>query len=577
MIQVPWRLSRLLTGFIVLVFAVAFGAEDPRGSLYPSNRLLNVEVMINPADWTALRREHQDLFTKPAPTNGPRPDPYHYFKGTVIIDGQRVENVGIRKKGFLGSANAHRPSLKFNFGKYTPGGQFRGIDMMTLNNNDQDGSQLKQFLAYRLFQAGGVESPRCGLARVTVNGKYLGVYSHVESVDKQFVGGRYASGGGNLYEGQGGDFREGFAHLFDKKTNKKEANFADIQALTVALRADDKDLIAALAKIVDVDQYVRYWAMECLIGHRDSYSGNQNNFLVYHEPVSGQFKFIPWGTDGAFEWRENKYSQFKRPDSVKAEGYLAYRLYRHPEGQVRFRRQLQTFLDTVWDEERWITELKRGADLVREHVHVRPEVFEAGVMGLEQFFKNRRSLLQPELSGPAPEWKLPLRQGQRNAGPLGSLTASFNSRWASPISSTNFEGFIDVEIDGLTRHFVSTNITAAASTNSFRAGFPVITVAGSEEGTDRGMQCFLVIDPDYFTANEDQPVDGYTIFAQLHQTIGTPPQSSRLGYLVGTLKLNTAGTNKGDIVSGTLKANISGSAKPADWKAERKRVARPPE
>jgi spore coat protein H len=195
----------------VIASSLPLAAADESNSLFPTNRLIEVRVIMDPADWDTMRREHHDLFTGVAPESGPRPSPYNYYKGTVIIEGERLENVGIRKKGFLGSASAHRPSLKFNFGKFSKGREFRDIELMTLNNNDQDASQLKQYLAYKLFNEAGVESPRCSLARVTVNGKYLGVYSHVESVNKQFVKRRFASGKGNLYEGQGVDFREGLS------------------------------------------------------------------------------------------------------------------------------------------------------------------------------------------------------------------------------------------------------------------------------------------------------------------------------------------------------------------------------
>ena len=55
-------------------------------------------------------------------------------------------------------------------------------------NNKQDPSIVSQFLTYRLFNQVGVQAPRVGFARVTVNGTYLGVYSNVESVEKPFQG-----------------------------------------------------------------------------------------------------------------------------------------------------------------------------------------------------------------------------------------------------------------------------------------------------------------------------------------------------------------------------------------------------
>ena len=36
-----------------------------------------------------------------------------------------------------------------------------------------------------------------------------------------------------------------------------------------------------LDELVDLHEFVTFWAMESLIGFWDGYSGNQNNFFVY--------------------------------------------------------------------------------------------------------------------------------------------------------------------------------------------------------------------------------------------------------------------------------------------------------
>ena len=40
--------------------------------------------------------------------------------------------------------------------------------------------------------AAGVVAPRCNFATVTVNGQLIGLYVHVESIKKQFVGRHFA-------------------------------------------------------------------------------------------------------------------------------------------------------------------------------------------------------------------------------------------------------------------------------------------------------------------------------------------------------------------------------------------------
>ena len=81
---------------------------------------------------------------------------------------------------------------------------------------------MNQFLSYDLFDRAGAPGSRCGYARITVNGKNLGVYSHVESVRKQLLTREFGSAKGTLYEGTVVDFYEDWEGSFDRKTGKNK-------------------------------------------------------------------------------------------------------------------------------------------------------------------------------------------------------------------------------------------------------------------------------------------------------------------------------------------------------------------
>ena len=228
------------------------------------DRLLDVKVAMPAKDWKKMRYEHHDLFglITPRKPGKPRPNPYHYFKGDVTISGKLFKNVGLRKKGLLGSVNAQRPSIKINFDKFGTKQEFEGISLMTLNNNDTDASLVKQHMAYELFRKAGIPAPRCNFARVTVNGEYLGIYSHVESVRKNFLRRHFTKASGNLYEGQISDFTEKAVGTFDVKTNAKKNDRSDLLKATRALAVPDDQLFDAVGKVVDLDNFYRFWAME---------------------------------------------------------------------------------------------------------------------------------------------------------------------------------------------------------------------------------------------------------------------------------------------------------------------------
>src|SRR5688572_24883808 len=113
---------------------------DESAAVFDPERLLEIQIEVAPADWETIRVEHYDLFDRLLTScPGPLPvDPYTVVAATVTIDGERIENVGLRKKGFLGSASRVRPSLKLSFDEYEPGRELYGLERLTLNNNQQD-------------------------------------------------------------------------------------------------------------------------------------------------------------------------------------------------------------------------------------------------------------------------------------------------------------------------------------------------------------------------------------------------------------------------------------------------------
>lgn len=282
----------------------------------------------------------------------PYPDEYTWFPADVTLDGQEVRDVGIRRKGFLGSVvdGAARPSLKLDLDEYIDDQKLGDTERVTLNNNLQDDSRIRTCLAYSVFADAGHPAPRCNLANVTVNGAHLGTYSHVENPKRDFLRAHFGNDDGSLYEGTLADFTD--AHLaslpyglgrWEAKTDDTDPSGAPLRALADALQVPDDELEAALSEVVDLDAFFRFWAVETLIGHVDGYAQNTNNFYVYFDPDNGdRAVFLPWGPDDAF-WSG-------RTALVTAE--LPRRLSRHPALSARYRAELQRLLDEVWDEDR---------------------------------------------------------------------------------------------------------------------------------------------------------------------------------------------------------------------------------
>lgn len=377
---------------------------EQSASLYAPDELLQVEVTVADADWDRIRSEGRSIN---AVLSGCEEPGFTYTEvaASAVIDGEAAGDIGLRKKGFLGSLSTLRPSLRLDFAQADPDARFRGQKGLTLNNNRQDPSLVRQCLAYAVFAAAGVPAPRCSFAQVAVNGRDLGVYTNVEPVGKPLLARFFASDQGDLFEGNpGADFRDDMLVNFEKKTNESDPGRAPLLALTQALVETDESALAAVEEIVDLDAYLRFWAVESLISHWDGYAGNHNNFFVYQDPSTDKLAFLPWGTDAAFDRNHGFLPEIGRPVSVLAMARLPRRLYAWPSTRERYRDTLRELLDNVWNEDDLLAEIDRIAELVGAAAE--PEQLDA----LRDFIRTRRAEVEAELDADAPEWTFGQRE-----------------------------------------------------------------------------------------------------------------------------------------------------------------------
>ena len=408
----------------------AAGPEDPSARLFPTDRVLAVAITLAPADFAQLRGQTRTLFDilDAVCDDLAVPDPFTWFRASVTVDGVTVDDVGVRKKGFLGSLDAIRPALKLKLDEFVPGQRLAGLDRITLNNGRQDASRLRTCLAYDVFRAAGVPTPRCAFAHVTVNGEDLGLYAHVESMKKDFVRRWFPEPLGELYEGNVSDFRDGWTGTFERKYDEDLPASGIIAAVTAAAAVPDDHLVAALDAVVDLDAFFTFWATEVVVSQWDGYTNNRNNFLVYADPRDGRLRFIPWGPDGAF--MANPSAQADAPLSVFANGLLAHRLYAIPAGRARYQAALADVLAHAFDATALTSELDR-LDALTASARVPSTVAAAAteVAAVRAFINGRHAALQAELATP-PEWPYPI--GDRPClVDHGHISGSFATTWGT--------------------------------------------------------------------------------------------------------------------------------------------------
>jgi hypothetical protein len=340
-----------------------------------------------------------------------------YFPGSVTIDGQRYDHVGLKIKGGCGSARDFngKPGLKINLEWDDPSiaacpqsRRHLGLKSLTLNNQVQDPSYLHERLAYTLLERMGAPASRAAHVRVTINGTYYGVYLNLETEDRRYLARRFQSEDGMLYEG---------TYWCDLVPQNLPAGNADDACLTREFSPDVctspdpgadpmtydllRDLIAKIqalpqngfypevTRFFDYDAFLSMWAVESVIGHWDNYAFEiNNNYRVYHDPATGKWSMLAHGLDQTFA---------KDQDPWAAQGVLAARCLAEKDCEAVYVAKMRQVVALLGE-----LDLAAQANFIygqiKPHVMADPRAdqgaFNGGRSELLQFLTNRPARMQ---------------------------------------------------------------------------------------------------------------------------------------------------------------------------------------
>lgn len=245
-------------------------------------------------------------------------NPYDYVEGSVSIDGETVESVGVRLKGSGSFQNLRgKAAFKIDFNAFVEDQEFHGLGKMTLNNMNHDESKVREYVAYSAFGAAGLPTMRVGYAWVTLNDEAYGLYSHVETTSKGWMDLNFGTREGRVYEGgyplypasyDHADFRPNEARNFDLEVGDDVGNEDVVAAAEqVSDNADDWD--GRVDEVIDLDQYARFHVTEAWVGQWDGYAfaSASNNYRVWVDE-DDRVSFVPSGMDYTFlsyasDWR----------------------------------------------------------------------------------------------------------------------------------------------------------------------------------------------------------------------------------------------------------------------------------
>lgn len=527
------------TGPLLLWLAVVVGvcsiqADSKSDQIFDSNRLTRVEITLDAEDWRALRISHRDRRDDEGNSKFSE-KPYSYYKADVTINGKLFKKVGVRKKGFVGSSISTRPSLKIAFDQFKKKQSFHGLDMMTLNNNNQDPTQSQQVLVYDFMNRVGAPAPRCGLAHVKVNGEDLGLYSNVESIRKPFIKRVLGRTGGTLYEGYAGDFTESrFERIVRKWGGDKKGK--RLRELNEMFQGEKPLALGEVKKLIELKSFIRLWVAEVLVGHEDSYSGNRNNWYAYLDKKTKRFTFFPWGADWCFQVHP-RYDGLEIPKSYRIRGVLCRRLWELPEVQRMYREEMMRQVSEFWDSGQMLSEVKKIIKLSRQYSTINAFWGKGVASRITDYIRHRKEEIEAELRGPFPAWPSQSSAIPSADPPLMAITGSFTTTMEGPLSGVDaaeplttyytsdfFEkGTAQVTVmeqeSGVARNpFKHFGVLAIPDVGWIRSEFPGLRISAGNEDESQHWDLTFILDPHRIKSGKNKlELDLFGVWAILTQ------------------------------------------------------------
>ncbi len=270
-----------------------------------------------------------------------------YVDGSIIIDGVTYSDVGIRYKGGDGSWRVcvessatgvldpdnpvemdgkklcHKLSIKVKFNWTDPEGRFKGLRKLQFHAMIVDNTLLRERLGYSIYREMGVLAPRTAHARVTVNGRLLGLFVLVEHIDGSFTRSHFKEGGrGNLYKEVWPQWSDTERYLTGLRTNEDEDPSFD-KMITLAKELGEANKTDTAHEVVeqwmDVNHTMRHIVTEWGIGDDDGIylwfcwewddpttdDCTNHNFYFYEEQEANRVWLLPWDLDYAFRGQGN--------------------------------------------------------------------------------------------------------------------------------------------------------------------------------------------------------------------------------------------------------------------------------
>ena len=290
----------------ILLTISTFTGLYSQNTLFDESRVSSVYIEIHPDSLAVIMT---DVLSE------------HYFKAKFIYNygtgSDTLQDVGFRLRGNT-SRYSKKKSFKISFNEYATGRKYQGVKKINLNGQHNDPTMVREKLFYDSWKKAGLPERRTSFVCVYINHTYYGLYTNLEEFDKDWLQKVYGENDGNLYKCTfpadlvyKGANQQTYKNIvsnsstggraYDLQTNETADNYADlVDLITILNLPADSVFVARISQKLNVDGFLKVFALDVATGNWDDYMYNKNNFFLYHRADTDKFEFIAYDADNTF-------------------------------------------------------------------------------------------------------------------------------------------------------------------------------------------------------------------------------------------------------------------------------------
>jgi spore coat protein H len=302
--------------------------------IFNDNEVQRIDIVITENRWARMLADMTSKYgTFGASSDGPvgggpgltNTENPIFVPAEVFYEGKEWYRVGVRFKGNSSLQSTWKSgnlklSFKLDFDEFEneypqiDNQRFYGFKKLSLKNNFDDSSFMREKVAGDVFRNAGLAAPHTAFYAVYIdNGDgplYFGLYTLVEEVSDGVIDNQFDSDKGNLYEPErdAASFANGSFDTDElvKETNEDEADYSDVKALYDAVNSSLRTSDAAawrtkLESVFNTDVFLKYLAINTTIQNWDTYGRMTHNYYLYNNPANNLLTWIPWDNNEALQ------------------------------------------------------------------------------------------------------------------------------------------------------------------------------------------------------------------------------------------------------------------------------------